>query len=951
MSQSGQEDDNHNTSGDVVATSSTIAVERETSNHEQRSLLNPNRKDSTDSSEADTPPGCMARFTNWIFLVFFKMLFRYRWLLFVLWLASLPFVGFFALGFLRATKLEFQAPNGTPAADARAAFGVNFAELSTQQQAVVLTVGPIGMILNESQCDYVKQLSFYLNATTRNDSEIGSLVEGFLGAYFLSDELISTAQVLGAEDPRTPFRSEDLSSSIIVLEYKESGSNPVPDAIRKILKDFKVQNCTAEVAAQYSSDVTGFEVMMADLNVSVEQDATKMDLIAIPLALVVFWFFLKSVRMLILPLCSMVTAILYSFALMYPVATKGFSVSSLAPTIMTSVIVAISTDYTLFLLTRFNDERKTKEVDYAIANMIYFAGHVIVTSGMTLAVCFASMMFYPTTFLQSFGSGTTIGIICAIMSNLILSPTLLLCFPNFFTGSCFKCKAIDKFLGADKGDGYESVRADENDKYGLAGRPHRLSKVLEDQRGSKWFKWVKFWDSPTRSVIIILLVLAVTLPVITCLKDFKTTTDSMELFSPDSGSIITMNKLKEKFNAGVISPYRVMIVAKNKTEGVISDSYWNVNNDFLQTMRNKSLTGNSTVLSLTDVQGQEITPDLARELLDPTADNPVAASYQYLASQLLNGNQTAALTVFMVDFDPMSRTSEKWIASVRDLLANFSHVYPEHEFYLYGGSVEVVDLVSSVMAQFPVMIAITCIIVFLIVGITFNSVVIPIRGLITIGISVGWTFGAAVLFFEDWNSIPLFWLVPVFTFSVVVGLGLDYDIFLLSRIHEYRDAGFTTNSAIVKGTSETGSIITGAGTIMIIAFLSLSVSHVQVIAQMSFILSAAVFLDTFVVRTAMVPAMMRLCGWANWWPSKFGSQKAEKVSGKYGDDYFLDEEGEEQDEATLEGEEEGSRFVRPHDLRAFMARKAAIAEIIGEGSHSCSFKSGAKQQTNHRTFE
>jgi predicted RND superfamily exporter protein len=315
--------------------------------------------------------------------------------------------------------------------------------------------------------------------------------------------------------------------------------------------------------------------------------------------------------------------------------------------------------------------------------------------------------------------------------------------------------------------------------------------------------------------------------------------------------------------------------------------------------------------------------------LDPsqTQGNPLAIAYQYVANQLLNANRTAALTTILVDFDPMSRSAEQWLANTRTIVANFSQTYTDYEFYLYGGAVEVVDLVKVVSEEFPLQVAATCVILFLIMGLVFRSVLIPIRGLLTIGLSVAWTFGLAVLIFEKWLQTPLYWFTPIFSFSIVVGLGLDYDIFLLSRIHEYRDAGFGTNASIVKGTYLTGYIITGAGVIMILAFISLCITHVPMILQFSVILSSAVLLDTFVVRTALVPAIMRLCGWLNWWPSQFGSAQAEKSSGMYSENFFLNEELEEKEA----GDRTAVYYVRPHHAKAFFARRRAIRDIIEDG--------------------
>eukprot|EP00041_Stephanoeca_diplocostata_P029262 m.860006 g.860006 ORF g.860006 m.860006 type:complete len:224 (-) comp23527_c0_seq1:171-842(-) len=117
---------------------------------------------------------------------------------------------------------------------------------------------------------------------------------------------------------------------------------------------------------------------------------------------------------------------------------------------------------------------------------------------------------------------------------------------------------------------------------------------------------------------------------------------------------------------------------------------------------------------------------------------------------------------------------------------------------------------------------------------------------------------------EDHGAIC--WIVPVMCFSVLVGLGLDYDVFLISRVVEFRRQGLSNRAAIVMGVCKTGGIITAAGGIMAIAFAGLLFSQEPVLNELSFFLVFAVLVDTFVIRLLLVPALMVLLGDSNWWP-------------------------------------------------------------------------------------
>ena len=100
------------------------------------------------------------------------------------------------------------------------------------------------------------------------------------------------------------------------------------------------------------------------------------------------------------------------------------------------------------------------------------------------------------------------------------------------------------------------------------------------------------------------------------------------------------------------------------------------------------------------------------------------------------------------------------------------------------------------------------------------------------------------------------------------GLTLDYDLFLIGRIYEFRMEGYSTSEATVLGLEKTGGIITTAGIIMLAAFSVLLMSSSPVVVQMGFVLAVAVFVDTFIVRTFFVPALMSVGSEYNWWPKK-----------------------------------------------------------------------------------
>jgi len=188
--------------------------------------------------------------------------------------------------------------------------------------------------------------------------------------------------------------------------------------------------------------------------------------------------------------------------------------------------------------------------------------------------------------------------------------------------------------------------------------------------------------------------------------------------------------------------------------------------------------------------------------------------------------------------------------------------------------------VNAVYSAFPLMIGITMLVIFGLMGVFFKSIFVPIRSIVSIGLTLAFSFGLAVCVFQDgalnWTNVRVLtsigdevcWLVPIMAFSILIGLALDYDVFLISRILEFRLEGHEHRTSIAMGLDSTGGIIAAAGVIMAVAFGSLLFSSNPVLYQWSFILTTGVLLHTFCVEPLVVPILTGLSGKHCWWPRR-----------------------------------------------------------------------------------
>jgi putative drug exporter of the RND superfamily len=143
-------------------------------------------------------------------------------------------------------------------------------------------------------------------------------------------------------------------------------------------------------------------------------------------------------------------------------------------------------------------------------------------------------------------------------------------------------------------------------------------------------------------------------------------------------------------------------------------------------------------------------------------------------------------------------------------------------------------------------------------------------------LSISWTVALTSIVFQAWMGMSLNFLVPLILIVVCLGLGMDYDVLLSTRIREEVQKGMSTNEAIEHSMLQTGGIITACGVIMASAFGSLLLTGNPMLMQFGMALMIAIVLDAVVVRTYLVPAIMSLMGKWNWWAPKRLQRGGEK---------------------------------------------------------------------------
>jgi RND superfamily putative drug exporter len=218
--------------------------------------------------------------------------------------------------------------------------------------------------------------------------------------------------------------------------------------------------------------------------------------------------------------------------------------------------------------------------------------------------------------------------------------------------------------------------------------------------------------------------------------------------------------------------------------------------------------------------------------------------------------------------------------------------------YVYGQTAVYVDFTHVLASKMPLFIGAVVLLSFLLLMLAFRSLVVPLTAAVMNLFAAGASFGVIVAIFQwGWfaealgigKGGPIEAFAPVLFFAILFGLSMDYQVFLVSRMHEEWVHTGDNKRAITIGQAETGGIITAAAFIMITVFGGFILGDNRVVKLIGIGLASAIFIDAFVLRTVLVPSIMHLAGKSNWYFPKWLDKITPKVSIEPAEDPLFDE--------------------------------------------------------------
>ncbi len=240
----------------------------------------------------------------------------------------------------------------------------------------------------------------------------------------------------------------------------------------------------------------------------------------------------------------------------------------------------------------------------------------------------------------------------------------------------------------------------------------------------------------------------------------------------------------------------------------------------------------------------------------------------------LNSKKDTGVLIVYPTSSPQSVETTELLETLRDDVIPRAERGTGAAVYVGGITAIFEDFGEVLSEKLPLFIGVVVLLSALLLMAVFRSVLVPLKAMLMNVLSIGAAFGLVVAVFQwGWGGSiiglegtgPIESFLPVFLFAIVFGLSMDYEVFLMSRIHEEWENGHDATRAVTRGLALTGRVITAAAAIMVTVFASFMLGEDRIIKLFGLGLAAAVLIDAVLIRTVLVPSIMQLFGARAWW--------------------------------------------------------------------------------------
>jgi RND superfamily putative drug exporter len=733
---------------------------------------------------------------------------RHRWLVFILWFAATigTLVASIAAGGIRTIDVN-EDPNG-PRLESEVAYEVLGAgePIAPAERMVVVISGEPGAALDPAFQSNVHQLVADLTAATANvDGTDTATFEHVIDPFVLPAE--QAAGVI-SPDGSTVQVVGNIPGESEVVEQKLVPVPAIVDAARA-----RMANAQLHIVSSTFLNRDFNDLIASELDGSLK--------LTIPLTFVILLIAFGAIVAALIPLVLATTSLAAGYGLLGLYSQGVGPVSANAAQLLILMGLAVAVDYSLFMVTRFRSERQRgATVEEAIETSSSTAGRAVFFSGIAVVISLGGLLTLGISLFTSMAVGTMGVVAVSVIGSLTFLPATMA-----IVGDRVNLGRPATWLPRlGRLTGPAAVRA----------RSQAALDALERRKQQPpgtgfWARLVNAVMS--RPVILTVLSGALLLAIASPALRLRTgTTDIAGLPSTIDG-IAGIKLINEKFPFG--QDIRMDIVVTKPNDPKVAAAI-------------------QTLLTRVDALEGMGTGQLVRTAAD---------GHAALLSFPMTGNRN----------DEANRALVEQVRGsiVPEVLSGVGA-----DVYVSGQTARTMDIVGIYSNATPRIFGFVLGLSFLLMLLAFRSIVIPIKAILLNLLSTAAAFGVLVLVFrEGWfadflgitpGGVIESW-VPIFIFTILFGLSMDYHLFILTRIKEARDRGLDSRAAVARGISVTSGTITSAASIMVVVFAVFVTFKFVFIQQLGLGLAVAVFIDATLIRSVLLPATMTLLGDWNWW--------------------------------------------------------------------------------------
>ena len=749
---------------------------------------------------------------------------------------------------------------------------------------------------------------------SQEDTQAARTLRDWLGSSNAPSIITGVTSVFDNAALSSTLISQDQTSMLISVDLsRASSSAPAREAVQSMRNYIQEQHPTAQIY------LTGPAGTSRDVLTSIQQTIDKATLVTLILVIVLLLLIYRSPVAMLVPLITIGISYLVARGFAGYIAASGVNVSSLVDAYLVVTLFGIGTDYCLFMVSRFKEEVMCTNPKTATALALKHIGPVILASATTVIVALLCLGISRFGMNRTSGYILAIGVAVTLLAGLTLTPALISLFghkllwpgklkrvqtgasgfwtrlgrqitrrPVWFVVPIIVLLALPYVSlpkitysanmlrqmppTMDSVEGYDLLEA-----HFSTGQLNPLNVVIESQAGL---------TSPNSlSALAGIAESLKTVDGVSGVQYFSAPANQLLQLgqqSRDTGNALNLTDVSQ------LSSQLSFFQSLGQNLQTLAVQYPGVTRspNFQQTAAN--LTRISTAAGQIQSGAPQNIPGLLSQIKQSAANindelQALSAEFNLLSSTPFTDwlrntyfSEDGTLTRMDVSLshDPYSNQSISAVSLVRETLDRNlqASALSGASAYVGGVSASQYDILAVNNTDFTRVLALAVIGILLVTILLLRSVIAPLYMIATVLLNFGATLGIATwLFLDVLKQSSMIYMLPIFVFVILIAVGSDYNIFLVSRIREEAH-NKPLKDAICNSVANTGGVITSCGIILTGTFATLTTASLQMVFQVGAAIGIGVLIDTFLVRAILIPCLTTLMGRWNWWPSRLYRQ-------------------------------------------------------------------------------